>query len=149
MKSMLKHHLLFGLLLLSLTVLGQNRPMLPYSIQKGTSNDHITNLRNLSRSQDADFKLIRKTNLEIIRKNVIDSISRYQEEIAAPTAYSSSSVNTVKTLRASVDQLATRMQSERQLTDGLTIFVIAFSKSSHQSIVLALIIVLAPAILAT
>src|SRR5690606_42151195 len=95
---MLKHHLQFGLLLLSLTVLGQNRTMLPYAILKGTLNDQFTNLSNLSRSHDADFKLIRKTNLEIIRQNVIDSISRYQKDIADLNANSSSSVITVNNL---------------------------------------------------
>ncbi|TYP95884.1 hypothetical protein BC792_10980 [Sphingobacterium allocomposti] len=149
MKFMLKHHLLFGLLLLSLTVLGQNRPMLPYAIQKGTLNDQFTNLSNLSRSQDADFKLIRKTNLEIIRKNVIDSISRYQKEIADLKANSSSSVNTVKTLRDSVSALDTQLQAERQKTDSISFLGIAFSKGTYHTIVWALIIVLAIAFLAT
>ncbi|MFD1771967.1 hypothetical protein [Sphingobacterium suaedae] len=146
---MTKQHLFIAFMLFSFTVFGQTKPMLPYAIQKGTLNEQFINLSNLSRSQSADFKLIRKTNLEIVRKNVIDSISHYQKEIAQLKANSSSSVTTVKSLRDSVSTLDTQLQNEKQKTDSIAFLGIDFAKGTYHTFVWLVIIVLAIAFIAT
>lgn len=146
---MLKQFLLVAVTLCSLSLFGQNKPMLPYAIQKGTLNEQFSNLNNLSRSQNVDFKLIRKTNLEIVRKNVLDSIAIYQKEIATLKTNSSSSVTTVKNLRDSVNTLDTELQAEKQKTDSIAFLGIDFAKGSYHTMVWAIIIVLAIAFLAT
>jgi len=144
-----KHYFLLALTLVSLTSIAQqqSKPMLPYAIQQGTLNEQFTQLSNLSRSQDADFKLIRKTNLDIVRKNVLDSISHYQKEIATLKQNSSSSTGTIKTLQDSVSTLDTQLQVERAKTDSISFLGIDFSKGSYHTMVWAIIIVLAIAFL--
>src|SRR5690606_40442834 len=109
---MLKILLFFTFIVSSTTLLGQNTRMLPYAIQEGTLNEQFSNLSNLSRSQAGDFKLIRRTNLEIIRKNVLDSISRYQKEIATLKANSSSSSGNISAQRDSLNTLDASLQAE-------------------------------------
>ncbi|SFS99463.1 hypothetical protein [Sphingobacterium wenxiniae] len=146
---MLKHYIALVLTFSSLIAFAQNKPMLPYAIQQGTLNEQFTNLSNLSRSQDADFKVIRKTNLEIVRKNVIDSIARYQKEISELKNNSASSVNTVATLKDSVSTLTTALQEEQHKTNSISFLGIDFSKGSYHTMVWVIIIVLAIAFLAT
>lgn len=115
--------------------------MLPYAIQEGTLNEQFTNLSNMSRSQDADFKLIRRTNLEIIRQNVLDSISRYQKEIAELKTNSSSFTGTITSLRDSVSTLDAALKVEQHKTDSISFLGIDFSKSGYHTLVWSIIIV--------
>ncbi len=140
---MLKRILLFTFTICTLIAIGQERPMLPYAIQKGTLNEQFINLSNLSRSQDASFKLIRKTNLEIVRKNVLDSISQYQKEIATLVENSSSSTGTIKALKDSVSALDAELQVEKKLTNSISFLGIDFAKGSYHTFVWIIIIVLA------
>ncbi|WP_437919095.1 hypothetical protein [Sphingobacterium sp. LRF_L2] len=146
---MLKQILQFTIILFSFTAFGQTKPMLPYAIQKGTLNEQFINLSNLSKSQNADFKIIRKTNLDIVRTNVLDSISRYQKEIAELKNSSSSSVTTVKNLKDSVTTLDSQLQAEKQKTDSIAFLGIDFAKGTYHAVVWSVIVVLAIAFLAT
>lgn len=146
---MLKNCFLLALTLFSLTAFAQNKAMLPYAIQQGSINDQFTNLTNLSRSQDVDFKLIRKANIEIVRKNVLDSIAGYQKEISDLKHNSSSSVGTVKGLQDSVTTLSSQLQAEQQKTDSIAFLGMDFAKGSYHTLVWSVIIVLALAFLIT
>lgn len=140
---MLKRVLLFTFTICALIAFGQEKPMLPYAIQKGTLNEQFINLSNLSRSQDASFKLIRKTNLEIVRKNVIDSIAHYKTEISTLINNSSSSTGTIKSLRDSVSVLDAELQVEKKQTSTINFLGIDFAKGSYHTFVWIIIIVLA------
>lgn len=146
---MLQRFFFLAFTFLSLASFAQNRMMLPYAIQQGTLNDQFTNLTNLSRSQDVDFKLVRKANIEIIRKNVLDSISKYQKEISELKQNSSSSVSTVKSLKDSVSSLGAQLETEQKRTDSISLLGINFAKNTYHIVVWALIIVFALAFLAT
>lgn len=145
---MLKNLLFFALIVSSSLLFGQNKRMLPYAIQEGTLNEQFTNLNNMSRSGGDDFKLIRKTNLEIIRTNVLDSISRYQKEIASFKTNSSSSASTIRSLRDSVSTLEAALRAEQHKTDSISFLGIDFSKGSYHTFVWSLITVLALAFIA-
>ena len=123
--------------------------MLPYAIQEGTLNEQFTNLSNMSRSQSGDFKLIRITNLEIMRKNVLDSIAQYQKEINNLTSRSSSSVSTIQSLRDSVQTLDSTLQAEQHKTNSISFLGIDFSKGTYHGLVWTLIIVFALAFIIT
>lgn len=140
---MLKKLFLLAFTFLSLTALAQNRGMLPYAIQQGSINDQFTNLTNLSRSQDVDFKLVRKANIDIIRTNVLDSINKYKAQIASLTENSSSSVSTLKSLRDSVSTLSTELTAEQQKTDSISFLGIDFAKGTYHTIVWSAIIIFA------
>ncbi|MBL1410864.1 hypothetical protein [Sphingobacterium faecale] len=95
-----------------------------------------------SRSQDADFKIVRKSNIEIIQKNVNDSISKYTKEIASLKNSSSSSVATVTGLKDSLQSVQSELQSEKQKTDSISFIGIDFAKSTYHMIVWIIIAVL-------
>ncbi len=143
-----RYYFLLALTFLSLTTIGQqNKPMLPYAIQQGTLNEQFTQLSNLSRSQDADFKLIRKTNLDIVRRNVLDSISKYTKEIAELKAFTSGSQTTVKNLKDTITSLETQLAYEKAKTNSISFLGIDFSKGSYHTLVWSIIVILALAFL--
>ncbi|SKB79852.1 hypothetical protein SAMN05660841_02397 [Sphingobacterium nematocida] len=114
--------------------------------QKLQSNLNLTSqfqvLLAQSRSQDADFKVIRKSNIEIIQKNVSDSISKYTKEIASLKNNSSSSVATVTGLRDSLSSVQSELQTEKQKTDSISFLGIDFAKGAYHTIVWVIIAVL-------
>ncbi len=138
---MFKKLLFFAFIVSSTTLFGQNKRMLPYAIQEGTLNEQFNNLSNMSRSQNVDFKLIRRTNLDIVRANVLDSISSYQKEIATLKANSSSSTGTINALQDSVTTLDAALQAEQHKTNSISFLGIDFSKGSYHTMVWSIIIV--------
>lgn len=99
-------------------------------------------LLNQSRSQDADFKLIRKSNIEIIQKNVADSISKYTKEIATLKSNSSSSVQQLQSLKDSVQTLSESLHVEQQKTDSISFLGMDFAKPTYHTLVWSIIAVL-------
>lgn len=114
--------------------------------QKLQSNLNLTTqfqvLLAQSRSQDADFKIIRKSNIDIIQKNVSDSISKYTKEIASLKSNSSSSIATVTGLRDSLSSVQTELQTEKQKTDSISFLGIDFAKGAYHTLVWVIIAVL-------
>lgn len=103
-------------------------------------------LLNQSRNQDVDFKVIRKSNVEIIQRNVVDSISKYTKEIATLKNNSSSSVQQVQSLKDSVQTLSQSLQVEQAKTDSISFIGIDFGKSTYHTLVWSIIGVLAVAL---
>lgn len=102
-----------------------------------------------SKSQDVDFKVIRKSNIEIIQKNVSDSIAKYTNEIASLKSNSSSSGQQLQNLKDSVQNLSQSLQIEQNKTDSISFLGIDFTKSTYHLIVWAIIILLALVLLIT
>ncbi len=96
-----------------------------------------------SKSFDADFKVIRKANIEIIQKNVSDSISKYTKEIATLKSNSSSSVANLTLLKDSLQTTQAALAIEQRKTDNITFLGIDLSKGVYHSIVWAIIAILA------
>lgn len=102
-----------------------------------------------SRSQDAYFKIIRKGNLDIIRKSVSDSIGRYKNEITSLKESALSHDSTVNSLEASVAQLSASLSEEQKKTASISFLGINFSKSSYHTMVWTIILVLLAAFIGT
>lgn len=146
---MYKLSVFFLLILSSIVVSAQNKAMLPYAIQTGTLDQQFINITNMSRSQDSDFKLIRKTNLEIIRNNVKDSIKRYTKEIADLKSSSSSSTTTISSLKDSLSTVKAELSFEKTKTESISFLGMDFIKSTYHMMVWTIIIVLALAFIIT
>ncbi|MGG5903791.1 hypothetical protein [Sphingobacterium daejeonense] len=101
-----------------------------------------------SRNQDKDFKIIRKTNLDIIRQNVKDSLSTYKKQISELKGDASSSAGSITGLQDSVKNLSAALEQEQQKTDSISFLGIQFSKSSYHMMVWIIIVVLAIALFA-
>ncbi|MCL7988039.1 hypothetical protein M8998_08820 [Sphingobacterium sp. lm-10] len=122
--------------------------MLPYAL-KGAIDSQFYFINTLSRNQDADTKLIRKTNLEILRKNTSDTINRLKQEITNLNEASSSSVSTTQSLRDSVSTLESDLRVERDRTDSISFLGIDFQKSTYHTMVWVMIFVFAIAFIAS
>lgn len=148
-KFMIKNILFLAFTVWATALFGQDQRMLPYAIQEGTLNEQFTNLSNMSRSQDASFKLIRRTNLDIVRKNVLDSVSHYQKEIATLKANSSSSTSTINTLQDSIRTLDAALQEQAYKTNVISFLGIDFSKGTYHMMVWSIIVVFVLAFIVT
>lgn len=125
-----------------------SRPMLPYAL-KGPVDSQFYYINILSRSGEGNFKLIRSTNLDILKTNTMDTINRLKTEITELREASSSYTGTTTALRDSIGALETELQTERQRTDSISFLGIAFNKGTYHTIVWSLIIGLAIAFIAT
>lgn len=96
-----------------------------------------------SKTLETDFKIVRKANIEIIQKNVSDSIAKYTKEIATLKNSSSSTVETVTSLRDSLQTTQSELATETAKTDSISFLGIDFSKNVYHTIVWLIIAVLA------
>jgi len=142
---MLKHCFLSAFALLSLVCVGQGRRSLPQAIQQGTLQEQFSSLIYLSRTHEEDesFKLIRRTNLDILRRNVLDSVVLYQKELAGLKEQSASSAGIVTALRDSVSGLDAQLQTAKQRTNNLSLFGIDLSSGAYHALVWLIIVALA------
>lgn len=98
-----------------------------------------------SRSQDAYFKIIRKGNLDIIRKNISDSIGNYKKEIASLNENANAHTSTVNSLQDSVQRLDSSLAAEQKKAASISFLGITFAKGSYHTMVWVIIFVLAAA----
>ncbi|WP_140937363.1 hypothetical protein [Sphingobacterium lumbrici] len=140
-------HVLTFLLLIS-TAFGQ-KINLQEALTKSSIDSQFYYLNMLSRSQDVDFKVIRKTNLERIRQNTRDTLNSLHTEILELKNSSSSAVTANKDLTDSVQNLQTQLNVEKLKTDNISFLGVNFSKSGYHTLVWLLIIVLTIAFIAT
>ncbi len=127
----------------SSTLFGQT---LQQKLKMAPLDSQFVYLNLQSRNQDKDFKIIRKTNLDIIRQNVKDSLSIYKKQISGLKGDASSTEGSLQTLQDSVTNLSAALQTEQQKTDSISFLGIQFSKSSYHTMVWVIIIVLAIAL---
>ncbi|MGO1520794.1 MAG: hypothetical protein ACTHZ1_07465 [Sphingobacterium sp.] len=102
-----------------------------------------------SRSQDAYFKIIRKGNLDIIRKNISDTIGNYKKEIASLNESASAHTSTVTGLQDSVQRLSSSLTEEQKKTASISFLGINFAKGTYHTMVWVIIFVLAVAFVGT
>ncbi|MHC8947391.1 hypothetical protein [Sphingobacterium hungaricum] len=119
------------------------------ALQKSSLDSQFFYIAALSRSQDADFKLIRKTNLEVLRKNALDTVKTLKTEIKTLKESSSSHASTTTELETKISTLEAELAQEKSKTDSISFMGIDFSKASYHTLVWSIIIVLALAFLIT
>lgn len=140
---MYKISLAFIFTLISFASTAQPQPTLQQKLQSNIPiNSQFQTLLNQSRNQDADFKIIRKSNVEIIQRNVADSLSRYTKEIASLKSSTSTSTQQIQSLQDSVQTLSADLAVERAKTDSISFLGMDFSKSAYHTLVWSIITVL-------
>lgn len=127
------------------TLIGQT---LQQKLKTSPLDSQFVYLNLQSRNQDKDFKIIRKTNLDIIRQNVKDSLSIYKKQISVLKGDASSTEGSINGLQDSVKNLSAALEIEQNKTDSISFLGIQFSKSSYHTMVWVIIIVLAVALFA-
>lgn len=131
---------------LSPSVFGQT---LQQKLRTTTLDSQFVYLNLQSKSQGPDFKVVRKGNLDIIRQNAKDSLSKYKKQISELNGTANNSAGNIKSLQDSVQSLSSALQAEQSKTDSISILGMAFSKSAYHSIVWGLIIALGAAFFGT
>src|SRR5690606_16238939 len=95
------------------------------------------------KSQDADFKLIRKSNVEIIRKNVNDSLNTYKKEIAQLKTQTGNSSGTIKNLQDTIVSLQHNLAEEQSKTQTIGFLGTNMDKGLYHIMVWTIICALA------
>ena len=131
---------------LSPTVVGQT---LQQKLMTSSLDSQFVYLNLQSRSQDASFKIIRKTNLDIIRRNVKDSLNTYRKQIVELKNNASSSVENIQSLKDSVNNLSSSLAQEVKKTDSISFLGMDFAKGSYHTMVWTIILVLGAAFFGT
>jgi len=140
---MLKY-LLVPVFLLSITTSFAQQLTLQQKLQSNLNlQSQFQVLLAQSKSFDADFKVIRKSNIEIIQKNVADSIAKYSKEITSLKTNSSSSASTVGVLRDSLQTTQAELSVEKGKTSSISFLGIDFEKKVYHIIVWSIITVFA------
>ena len=142
------HKILFSIIfsLFSIAVLAQ-QPTLQQKLQSNLPiQTQFQTLLLQSRNQDGDFKIIRKSNVEIIQRNVADSIAGYKKELATLKSTTSNSTQQIQTLKDSVVNLSEHLKVEQSKTDSISFLGVDFAKSAYHTLVWAIIAVLAVAL---
>ena len=122
---------------------------LQQKLRTTTLDSQFVVLNVQSRSQDADFKIIRKSNLDIIRQNVRDSLSKYKKTINELNGSASSAAGSIQSLKDSVQNLSTALAAEQQKTDSISFLGMDFAKGTYHTMVWAIIIALGAAFFGT
>lgn len=121
----------------------QQQPTLQEKLRSDVDiNTQFQLLLNQSRNQDATFKIIRRTNVEIIQKNVNDSLSVYRKEISELKNLTSTSSSTIKNLQDTVSSLQTALGQEQQKTATIGFLGVDFQKGAYHAMVWVIIAVL-------
>lgn len=130
--------------------IAQQQPTLQDKLRSDVDiNTQFQLLLNQSRNQDASFKIIRRSNVEIIQKNVNDSLSIYKEEIAELKNLTSTSRGTITNLQDSVVALQTALQEEVQKSSTIGFLGMDLQKGMYHAIVWIIIILLALSLIIT
>ena len=106
-------------------------------------NSQFSTLLSQSKSQDADFKLIRKSNVEIIRKNVNDSLNTYKKEIAQLKTQTGNSSGTIKNLQDTIVSLQHNLAEEQSKTQTIGFLGTNMDKGFYHIMVWTIICALA------
>lgn len=113
----------------------------PEGLSKGSLANQFDHLNYISKN-NYDFKMVRKTNLDIIKKNVVDTVSKLQKEINTLKSASSNYGSTTKGLQDSVQILKDQLAQEQEKVDSFSFLGINTTKSAYSSIVWIIIAVL-------
>lgn len=131
--------LLLLILTLATTSVFSQRPSLPTALYDTGIENQFNYLSSLSRSQEG-FKLIRPTNLEIVKKSVLDSISGLQKQIVELKQNSAGFDQSLSVLQDSVTSLSQSLEIEKGKVDNISFLGIPFSKGGYHSFVWTVII---------
>ncbi|MCS4225090.1 hypothetical protein [Sphingobacterium sp. BIGb0165] len=116
----------------------------PDGLRKGSLANQFDHLNYISKN-NYDFKMVRKTNLDIVKKNVVDTVAKLRKEINTLKSSSSNYTSNTKNLQDSIQLLKDQLAQEQQKTDSFSFLGINTSKGLYSTVVWTIIGVLAVA----
>ncbi len=136
----MKHTLsLFFLCLLSFSVLAQTET--DNSIQ-GQFIDVVDKSNNYQ-----EFKVIKKTKLAALRKNILDSINKLEQTIVTTNKTVDDQAAQISKLENTLTSTNTDLTASREKEDGINFFGVLVKKATYNTIMWSIIAVLIAALL--
>ncbi len=133
--------LLFGLFTHTLAFPQQTSSVRRGSLTSGTIDSQFIYLNQISRTQD-DFKLIRRVNLETVRKNVADSLRQLQTEIAGSATTIKTQQGQIATLTDSLASTNEQLRISEGNQDRVSLLGISLEKSTVSVLFVSIVSVL-------
>lgn len=133
--------LFFGIFLHTLAFPQQTSSVRRGSLNSGTIDSQFIYLNQISRSQD-DFKLIRRVNLETVRKNVADSLRELRNEINESAMTMQSQLSQIAALGDSLASTKERLRISESQQDRVSLLGISLDKSTVSVLFVSIVSVL-------
>jgi len=108
------------------------------SLTSGSIDSQFFYLNGISRNQD-DFKLVRRTNLDLIRKNVLDSIQQLRRQLNDASSINENHKQSASIVQDTIQNLKQELKMATEERDNFSFFGIAMSKGAYSTVVWSII----------
>lgn len=129
--------LAFPLFLFTLTITAQDS----IQIKKNTLSEQMTDAFDKSNSYQ-EYKVVKKTQLTTLRRNILDSVSTLQKRIALMESELSQEKIAVDSLGQNLKTTQQNLIKAKEKEDGIAVFGILTSKTTYNSIMWGIIVIL-------
>lgn len=103
------------------------------SLNSGTISSQFDYLNSISNNYQ-EFKVVKKANLDIIRKNVTDSLNVIKDELASINIDLKQNQNQIAKLEAQVSEVQEELQKAEEARDSFSFLGIPIHKSAYSSL---------------
>ncbi len=110
-------------------------------IRKNTLNDQITDAFDKSNSYQ-EYKVIKKTQLATLKRNILDSVSSLEKKINNQESELVQQKKEIDSLRENLKNTQQKLSDSKEKEDGITIFGILTSKTTYNTIMWSIIVLL-------
>lgn len=124
---------LFIFLFAATTLLSQEK--------SNTIDDQFTNVVDKSNSFE-EFKVIPKTKIYALRKNVLDSIAALESEVEAAQGEIEKQRNEIASLKSNLTSTKQNLEASKEKEDGIAFFGSITKKSTYNGIMWSIIVLL-------
>ena len=111
------------------------------SLTSGTIDSQFVHLMAISRSQNG-FEIVRLANLELVRKNVADSLAAYRTQINEISASIGQEREAMTSLTDSLGLVKQELQTAQENRDSFSFLGASMSKSSYSLMVWGIVLLL-------
>jgi Skp family chaperone for outer membrane proteins len=108
------------------------------SLTEGTISSQFDHLLKISNNYQ-DYKVIKKTHLDQIRANVMDSINVFKKELGTIQADLVEKENKIKSLEAGVSETQKRLDSAEAAVDSFEFLGLQIHKSTYANMMWAIV----------
>lgn len=125
------------ILLLSLQATAQD----PIQIQKNTLDHQMTEVFEKSNSYQ-EYKVIKKTELATLRRNILDSVAALEKKIASQKGEVIAQKNEIDLLRKELQDTKEALALSKEKEDGIYLLGSLTSKATYNGIMWTIIVIL-------
>ncbi len=110
-------------------------------VRKNTLNDQMTEVFEKSNSYQ-EYKVIKKTQLATLKRNILDSISSFNKRITAQESDLRQQRMAIDSLRQNLKTTKEKLSRSKEKEDGIEFFGVLTSKATYNSIMWSIILIL-------